>query len=398
MLRPPNPAIAVLFACTALASTGMFTAITLGAIAAVEAGGSRATSGFPASLAIFGTAFGSIALGAWMSKRGGRAGMRSGWLVAIAGGILAAVGVELESFLMVLGGMFGIGFGNAGTQLARFAAAETVAPDERGTAVAWTVWAAAVGAMLGPLSLAPTGELARAAGFEPGVGGFVLVAVSFLAASLVVALFRPVAYVAPQVDATVAASAAIAPVRRGARLAPAVGCLVAAQACMVMVMAITPVHLDDGGHAYGVVGTVMSGHFVGMFALAPIIGWLVDRVTPTQAIRVGLMALAVGAMFAALLPVEHGSWLSLPLLLVGLGWCGCFVAASAAVAGAVSNARERGRVDSLTWFGAATSSALSGVLLAAVDYAAVAFVAVAIVTAVAVLVAGRVDEPLSDPR
>jgi MFS family permease len=159
---------------------------------------------------------------------------------------------------------------------------------------------------------------------------------------------------------------------------------------MVMVMAITPVHLHDGGHGYSVVGTVMSSHFVGMFALAPLVGWMVDRVTPSQAIRVGHVTLAVGALLAAIMPMEHGSLLSVPLLLVGLGWCSCFVSASAAVAGAVSGPRQQGRIDSLVWFGSATSSTLAGIMLAAWHYATVSIVAMVIVLLVTIFVAGRV--------
>jgi MFS family permease len=175
------------------------------------------------------------------------------------------------------------------------------------------------------------------------------------------------------------------------QLLPAAISMVAAQACMVMVMAITPVHLHDGGHGYGVVGTVMSGHFVGMFALAPLVGAIAGRVTTAQAIRIGLMTLGVGSLFAALLPVEHGAVLSLPLLLIGLGWCMCFVSASAGIATAVTGPRAQGRIDALVWLGAATASVLSGLVIAEVGYAAVAFTSMGAVLVVAALVSGHVD-------
>jgi MFS family permease len=395
MLRPPNRAILILFICTAFASTGMFTAITLGAISAVEVGAGRATSGLPAALAILGTAIGAITLGALMARRTWRLGLRTGWLFGAGGGVIAAFGVQQDSFVLVLVGMFAIGFGNAGSQLARFAAARTVSPAARGTAVAWVVWAAAIGAVLGPLTLGVWGDIAHGAGYERGVGGYVLVVLMQLAAAFIVSLFRPVEYVPTAEEQRTATARSAA---RTIRLAPAVGSLVAAQACMVMVMAITPVHLHDGGHGYGVVGTVMSSHFVGMFALAPLVGWVVDRVAPTQAIRLGHVVLAVGALLAASMPLERGALLSVPLLLVGLGWCACFVSASASVAGAVTGPRMQGRIDSLVWLGSATSSTLAGVMLAAWNYETVSLVAMAIVLLVTIFVAGRVADVTPRPE
>lgn len=399
MLRPPNRSIAVLFVCVAFASTGMFTAITVGAIAAVETAGSRGASGLPAALAILGTALGAIGLGVVIGRSSWRRGMRMGWLLGALGGLVAAAGVQHGSFLLVLAGMFAIGFGNSGTQLARYAAAQTVSPQLRGTAVAWTVWAAAIGAVTGPVSLGATGRIASGAGYEPGVGGFGLVVATLLAAQLVVSLFRPVAWQeepAPPDPGTPAVD--VPPAAPGDVSVPAaVGCLVAAQSSMVMVMAITPVHLNDGGHAYGVVGTVMSGHFVGMFALAPLVGWMSDRMTPSQSVRTGLLTLATGAMLAAALPLQHGAALSLPLLLVGLGWCMCFVASSAAVASSLAGPKEQGRVDSLVWFGAATSSTLSGLLLAQTSYASVALVAMTVSLVVALVAGGRVGATIGRP-
>jgi MFS family permease len=389
VLRPPNSSIAVLFAAVCLSSTGMFTAITLGAIIAVETAGSRAASGLPAALAIFGTALGAFVLGNVIGKRGWRLGMQTGWFVGAIGAAIAATGVALDSFPLVLVGMFGIGSGNAGSQLSRYAAAETVAPSMRGTAVSWTVWAAAVGAVLGPLGLGPVGDVAREFGAQPGVGGFVMVLVMFLASAAVASVFRPQKYVAPDSDGADAPATGTKATSPRGRLITAIVCLITAQASMVAVMAITPVHLHDGGHAYGVVGTVMSGHFVGMFALAPLVGWTVDRLSTNGSIILGLAVLSAGALSAALLPVAHGRVLSLPLLLIGLGWCVCFVAASAEVAAATTSTAQKGRVDSLVWVGSATASIASGLVFSWSGYDVVALVAGLVVVGTAATVTVR---------
>jgi len=393
MIRFPNRSVGVMFGCVALSSTGMFTAITLGAIAAVESGGSRAASGLPAAFAIAGTATGALLLGALIQRSTWRLGLIAGWLLAALGAAGAAAAVQHAFLPGVLAGMLAIGFGNAGTQLTRYAAGGTVGADERGRAVAWIVWASAVGAVLGPISLGPVGQLAAGAGLEPGAAGFVMVAVTLVLAAWLSTRLRLAGTPAPS-----PAVEAHAPATGRPRLAPpgaraAIGCLVVTQACMVMVMAVTPVHLSGGGHAYGVVGTVMSGHFIGMFALAPLVGWVVDRLQPRRAIQLGMGVLAAGAGLAAVMPVAHGALLSIPLLTIGLGWCICFIAASAQIGAAVERAgggtAAQGRIDSLVWIGSATASVLAGLVLDAVGYPALALVSLALAGAVALLVAPR---------
>ena len=50
-----------------------------------------------------------------------------------------------------------------------------------------------------------------------------------------------------------------------------------AQTAMVAVMGITPVVIDDYGGSALAIALVISFHMVGMFALAPVIGALLDR-------------------------------------------------------------------------------------------------------------------------
>ena len=50
-----------------------------------------------------------------------------------------------------------------------------------------------------------------------------------------------------------------------------------AQAAMVGVMAVTGVVLDDAGYGQAAIASLMSAHFIGMFAFAIPLGGLADR-------------------------------------------------------------------------------------------------------------------------
>jgi len=118
--------------------------------------------------------------------------------------------------------------------------------------------------------------------------------------------------------------------RPAARLgagAMAVGHLV-----MVSVMAMTPVHIRDAGHSDAhtlrIVGIVLSLHIAGMYAFAPVTGWLTDRYGRRRVILGGLVLLLVACAVAG--TAGHDSaQLTAGLFLLGLGWSGTMVAGSA---------------------------------------------------------------------
>jgi len=53
--------------------------------------------------------------------------------------------------------------------------------------------------------------------------------------------------------------------------------MVSGQFVMVLLMTMTPLHIRHEGHGLGAIGLVISAHTLGMYALSPITGQLVDR-------------------------------------------------------------------------------------------------------------------------
>jgi MFS family permease len=89
---------------------------------------------------------------------------------------------------------------------------------------------------------------------------------------------------------------------------------------MMLIMTMTPLHMTDHGHGLTAVGTVISGHVFGMFALAPLSGRLTDRFGPLPIISAGMLLLLTAAVGAALAPPDSQLLLMAALFLLGWGW------------------------------------------------------------------------------
>lgn len=370
-------ATAVIFGCAALGTTGLFAAFSLGPIIAVQITGSDGSAGIPGAASVLGVAVGSFFLSALMARRGRGFGLATGYAFGILGATLVVVAIERSSFPLVLAGMSLIGLAHASNQLARFAAADLQPPATRAVVLSWIVWAGTIGAILGPGSLELLKGPTRSLGLDPIAGGFVGGAVLFAVAlvACLVGLRGSSLRALTEEDTTAGANEpkpAILPMMRlpHARLALVVA--VAAQVSMVAVMTMTPLHIRHSGVGLGSVGLVMSSHFVGMFGLAPIAGKLNARFGTIPVMIAGGLFLAVASVAAAATPMGSASLLMFPLLILGIGWSLCFVAASTLLARDLSyseRARLQGSVDGIVWASSAMASIGSGAVLASAGFA-----------------------------
>jgi MFS family permease len=375
--RQRQRALATYFTAAALTSIAYIAFFTVAAIAAPEMTGSKGTSGLPSAAAIAGTAAAAALLSGVMARRGRRIGIVLGIGVGVGGAATAVLAVLTSSFLLLMAGSIAIGFGNAAMQLSRYAAADLYPPARRAGALGIVVWGATIGAVVGPNLISPVGSVAEGSGFSPLAGGFA-VSVLFVCAALLVSAFGPRAPVDDEPDSelhspaeTTPASALLGELLRGVRGRTAVVAMGSGQLVMVLIMTMTPLHLHDAGHGLGTVGFVISAHTLGMFALSPVSGRLVDRLGPPTVILAGFIALAAAGILAALAPAESGTALAVPLFLLGLGWNLTFVAGSSLLASDASlsdRARLQGVTDALVWSIAAVSSIVSGYVVELAGY------------------------------
>jgi MFS family permease len=396
--------VGILVGGVALGSTGHIAAVTVTSLVAQDIGGNRSLAGVPAAAVVLGAALGATTLGAVMGRWGRRRGLAAGYGIGVVGALVAIVGIVAVSLPIVLVGSLAIGFGNSSNQLSRYAAADMYPSDRRASAIGTVVWAATVGAVIGPNLVEPSGGVAVALGLPRLAGPYLVPVVLVALAALLSFIFlRPDPRdLADDVgrDRTLDLPAApIGQIIRRPPVALAVLALLAGQFVMVLIMTMTPLHMTDHHHSLASVGLVISAHTFGMYALAPISGRLTDRFGSVPVIFAGTTILAGSAILSAVAPPEGELVLLLALFLLGWGWNLGFVAGSALLTGGVSaveRARVQGLADSLIWSTAATASLSSGLLLAGAGYASLGIlgaIVVALVGGVLLLGRGAVGRP-----
>ena len=371
----------------ALGSTGHIAALTVATIVAGDMTGSVQLAGTPAAAVVFGAALGATSLSFLMSRRGRRLGLSLGYLVGVAGAVVAVAAIVAGSLPLLLLGSLLIGFGNSSNQLSRYAAADLYPADRRATALGTVVWAATVGAVIGPNLVGPSGDVAMAVGLPAHAGPY-LVPVVLVGLAAVVSFvgLRPDPYDLADDASTPqpgdAPAAPLAEILRRPAVLISIVALVVGQFVMVLIMTMTPLHMSVHGHGLPAVGLVLSAHTFGMYALAPVSGRLTDRFGSGPVIYAATATLAISGMLAAIAPAQDERLLLVALFLLGFGWNLGFVAGSAMLTGGISvveRTRIQGLADGLIWSTAALASLGSGVLLAAAGYAALGVLAAVLV-------------------
>lgn len=374
----------LLVGAAALASVAHIAAVTVMAIAARELLGDTALAGASTTTVILGSAVGSTLLARLMLRRGRRFGLVLGLTIAAVGGLLGAAALLWSSFPLLLAGTLLFGFGNSSSQLSRYAAADMVPAPRRAWAIGLVVWAATVGAIIGPNIVPPAASLAEALGMARLLGPFLVAAlVMGLAGLLLQVGLRPdpyqLAHESSRLTSGSSGGEPFARILRRPRVAIAVGAMVAGQVVMVGIMTMTPLHMSDHGHGLTSVGLVISAHAAGMFVFSPISASIVARLGEVPTILAGLAVLAASALLAAWAPQDGGLVLLLALFLLGYGWNLGFLAGSALLVSGVEHeerTRTEGVADSLVSGSSAAASLAAGFILAAAGFATLGLLAV----------------------
>jgi MFS family permease len=226
------------------------------------------------------------------------------------------------------------------------------------------------------------GRLAASLGIPPLAGPFLLAAVAYAAAAL---LLTGAAATGPAADRPGPrrgrSSARRRTCRRGVldRTALRLGGLtmVATQLAMVAVMTGTPIHMRDHGHGLGATGAVIGLHIAAMFLPSPLTGRLADRFGSRPVIAAGGATLLAAGVVGAVVPGESTAGIAVALVLLGLGWNLGLLGGTTLLTAAVplaGRARVQGRVDVAVALAGATGALSSGLVVAGAGYGALSLV------------------------
>jgi MFS family permease len=394
--RRPDPKLGTraLFLAVALGTTSYVASITVAPLVGEDLTNSKVLSGFPWTVAILGTGLGSVLLSRLMVRRGRGPGLILGFAIGAAGALLSTVAIVNDQFVLFLLGVALMGGANASNHLARYAAADLYPPARRAAGIGFVVWAGTVGGVGGPALLAPSGNAAVDFELPRLAGPFALcVFGSAIAALALVALLRIKREVFAPYDTPEAPTGRkLRELWRAPRAQAALVSLAVAQNVMVLIMAMTPLHLRDTGHGDASIGWVIGIHVFGMYGLSPISGRLTGRFGAIRVVLFGFATLAAAAVLAASMPHHAGTLLIIPLFLLGFGWSLAFVAGSAMLTEGLSfgdRSRLQGATDAVVWTSAAIAGLSSGVLVGVFSYALLCVVGAMLVVAPVVLITSR---------
>ncbi|MEV4661402.1 MFS transporter [Micromonospora echinofusca] len=381
----------LLFATQIIGGIGVTIGVAVGALLASDVAGT-AVAGLVSSAAVVGGALLAVPVTRIMTVRGRRPGLVVAYLTGAAGGVLVVLAAATRWVPLLFLGMLLFGGGSAANLQARYAAVDLAVPARRGRQLSLIVWATTIGAVAAPNFASLADRTTSGWGLPPLAGPFAFSAAALaLAAGAILALLRPdplltarrlaaaatppAPVVAPAATARhgagMRAAWSVVRTRPAARLgivAVAVGHLV-----MVAVMVMTPVRLHewhDDADVLRVVGLVLSLHIAGMYALAPVAGWLTDRVG-RRAVILGGVGLLLAACAVAGTAGHHTARLSVGLFLLGLGWSGTMVAGSTLLSESVPvgiRPSVQGLSDLTMGLAGAGAGAVSGFVVAAAGY------------------------------
>jgi MFS family permease len=385
----------------ALGGFGFGSTLSVGALMAVELTGTAAWSGAAATMATLGAAGVAMPLAALADRRGRRVALASGAALAILGaaGMIVAAGTRI--FAIELVALFLLGSASAVSLQARFAANDLPIQRNRARDLSLVVWATTFGAMVGPNLIGPGETLGMALGLPHLGGPYALTIMAQLASTTVFWYgLRPDPLLLAQrmanetrVDGSRRRRRSIRQtlgiVRANPILSYSVLTIALSHMVMVSVMSMTPAHLDAHGHGLSAVGFTISLHVAGMYAFAPVFGWLSDRIGPRRVIGTGILVLITSAAISAIWQHEFAA-VVLGLFLLGLGWSAATVAGSALLGSAVAiddKPEVQGFSDSMMNLTGALGGAIAGIILTLVGFSGLNMLALIPVAAILLMTA-----------
>jgi MFS family permease len=367
-----------LFAGQSLVSAAVIAIGTVLTIIATQITGDAANAGLPNAVMSLASAPAAFGWGILWDRMGRRRGLALGMVLGVLGVGISLIAVQSRSFVLLLAGMAGIGFSRAAMQLARFIAAEVNPPDKRGRAISYVVLGGTVGAVGGPLLVAPSGKWALALGMNELAGPFFISVFLFIVGIATVyiglnpepmTLSKHISEQYPEKENGDGMARPVSALLRLPNVIVAMSAMVISQAVMVMVMGMTALHMSDHSHALNAISIVFAAHTLGMFAFSVLSGKLADSWGRPPVILAGIGMLLVSFVLAPTNPSTPV--LAAALFLLGLGWNFCFVGGSALLADQLTpaeRAKTQGFNDLLIGAVSAGGGYTSGLIYAGLGY------------------------------
>lgn len=356
---------------------GLAAGITVGALLAEQMLGTNAFAGLPAALFTLGSAGAALLVGRISNRFGRRIGLAIGFMTGGLGAIGIIFAAILNNVFLLFAFLLIYGAGTATNLQARYAGTDLATNKQRGTAVSIAMFSTTFGAVAGPNLVDVMGEFAHSIGIPDLAGPFILAAIAYFLAGLVLFIFlRPDPLItAMKINANKQNKVSNEMTeqshinKKGIKVGAII--MVLTQIVMLAIMTMTPVHMGDYGHSLRAIGFVIGLHIAAMYLPSPLTGILVDKIGRfAMAIAAGVTLLAAGIV-AAFAPGDSLFLITIALVLLGLGWNFGLISGTALIVDSTepsTRAKTQGTVDVFIALGGATGGALSGVVVAGFSF------------------------------
>ena len=246
------------------------------------------------------------------SRYGRRISFQLGLAVAFASVCLSAWAVLDKNFWLLVAATVVAGYYSANGQLYRFAAAELVPAPQRERAVSMVLAGGLIGAIAGPNLAARSRTLLEV----PFAGAYVVLAAVALLAMVLMAFIRFPAHVA--VASGQGGGRPLSVIMRQPVFIVACASAALGYGVMNLLMAATPLAMQQCGLSFDDAAFVLEWHVIGMFAPGFFTGGWIKRFGTLQVMGVGV-ALNLACIAIALSGVGLHQF-TIALFLLGVGW------------------------------------------------------------------------------
>jgi MFS family permease len=323
-------------------------AAAVGSITFVEVTGIKGLLGLGPAIFLASSGLAALPAGHAMDRFGRLPVIVGGFLVAALGCGVVALATRTESAAAVVIGMALTGGAGGVALLARTAAGDMYPPERRARGIAYVLFGAVFGAILGPAVFGP-----MFAGKDVDLDSLTvpwLAAGGIALLALIVTLFiRPdpkriaeLLGTAEEQRRSQEPAAPLGEILRRPGVLPALVAALASFSVMVAVMNLAGyVVVEHHHHSQEDVFPIIGAHVLGMYALVLVVGPLVDYIGRSVSLWSGLVLMAASCI--GLVWFESVVGTAFLLFGLGLGWNISFVAATAQLADRAA-AQERGKL------------------------------------------------------
>lgn len=363
-----------IFLSQSIQSAGQVTMMTILSISAFKISGQESLSGLPHSVLNFAPALTAYLMRLVMNNFGWRFGLALGYFIGTLGAAAGLLAVLTNNFLLLILAAFLVGSARASGDLSRYAVGQMFETSRRARMIGRVVFASAIGGILGPLLSPWASNFAPNLNIPSDAGIWGLSTLLYAAAAIFTILFlfpdpNKFAKTNLETGEKVKLKSSVWSLFKLPVVQLAIISMAISQLVMVVLMVMTPLHIHKLHYGNEVVAYVISAHVLGMFGLAAVTGYLIDKFGTIPMLFTGALVLASSVILAPL--TTSGFVLAIALFLLGLGWNFSYVAGSSLLSSSLPQAQKsklQGISDSLIAAIAGLSSLGSGPVFAMSGY------------------------------